>query len=103
MKGQVASALIATALIAGLGVGYIWGTSSSTTAGRSQGEEHCTVKAYAVWSIESIHDSATVGGTTTSSEVVTTFQTTGYPSTTTNTYTGTLTGALASWNGTTCS
>ena len=102
MKGQVASALIATALIVGLGVGYILGTSS-TTVTKSSGLENCTVKAYAIWSIESIHNSTAVGGTTTLSRMVTIFQTTGYPSATTNTYIGTLTGAMASWNGTICS
>jgi hypothetical protein len=61
------------------------------------------VTRYNVWSIESVVNSTTVGGVSTESQAVTTFQTTGYPSSTTNTYTGTLTGAIASWNGTTCS
>jgi hypothetical protein len=61
------------------------------------------VTRYNVWSIESVANSTTVGGTSTESQAVTTFQTTGYPSSTTDTYTGTLTGAIASWNGTICS
>ena len=92
--------MIATALIVGLGVGYVWGT---TMAVKSSELENCTVTAYAVWSILIVHNSTTVGGTTTSSSIVTTFQTSGYPRATTNNYTGTFTGPIALWNSTTCS
>jgi len=107
-KNEIAVVLIVAALFAGAAIGYFGGTSFQTTVTKtytvSQGSglEACTVTRYNVWSIESVANSTTVGGTSTESQAVTTFQTTGYPSSTTNTYTGTLTGAIASWNGTTC-
>jgi hypothetical protein len=88
-------------------VGYFGGTFQSAKTytlptTQSSGLETCTVTRFAVWSIESIHNNTTVGGTSTVSQVVTTFETSGYPSSTTSPYTGTLTGAISSWNGTNC-
>lgn len=108
MKGQIAVVLIVVALFAGAAIGYFGGTSFQTTVTKTytltQGlGEACTVTQYAVWSIESVHNGTSIGGgTSTESNVVTTFQTTGLPSSTTNTYTGTLTGAISSWTVTDC-
>ena len=112
MKGQIASVLIVTALIAGVVIGYVGNTSATKTITttytyvatvlRGPTAERCTVTQYAVWSVASLAHGATVGGTTTQDYAITTFQTTGFSTITTNTYTGTLTGALASWNVTAC-
>jgi len=109
VKGQIAVVLIVVALFAGAAIGYFGNTSSQKTVTKTytvtqgSGLEACTVTQYAIWSIESIHDGTSIGGgTSTSSNVVTTFQTTGLPSSTTNTYTGTLTGAISSWTVTNC-
>lgn len=98
MKRVIASVLIVVALFAGAGIVYFGSTFS-----RSSGLETCTVTQFAVWSVESIHNSTTVLGTSTSTYIATTFTTSGYPSSTTNAYTGFMTGAISSWNGTTCS
>jgi hypothetical protein len=97
------------ALFAGVAIGYFGNTPSQTTVTKTStltqgsGLEACTVTQYAVWSIESVHNGTIIGGgTSTESNVVTTFQTTGLPSSTTNTYTGTLTGAISSWTVTNC-
>jgi len=109
MKGQIAVVLIVVALFAGAAIGYLGNTSSQTTIAKTytltqgSGLEACTVTQYALWSIESVHNGTSIGGgTSTASNVVTTFQTTGLPSSTTNTYTGTLTGAISSWTVTNC-
>jgi len=109
MKGQIAVVLIVVALFAGAAIGYFGNTAFQTTFTKTytltqgSGLEACTVTQYAIWSIESVHNGTSIGGgTSTSSGVVTTFQTTGYPSSTTNTYTGTLTGAISSWTVTNC-
>ena len=108
MKGQIAVVLIVVALFIGAAIGYFGGTSFQAavtkTYAPSQGSglETCTVTRYAVWSIESVHNGTTIGGTSTASQIATTFQTTGYPSSTTNAYTGTLTGAISSWTVTSC-
>jgi len=99
MKGRVAFALVATALIIVVGAGYIWGSMNLNRGSRL---EDCTVTAYGVWEFESRSNGTTSYGITTYSGVITTFQTTGYPNTTTN-YATTVTGAIDSWNGTTCS
>ena len=97
------------ALFAGAAIGYFGNTSSQATVTKTytltqgSGLEACTVTQYAVWSIESVHNGTIIGGgTSTASNVVTTFQTTGLPSSTANTYTGTLTGAISSWTVTNC-
>ena len=71
--------------------------------------ERCVVTEYHVWSIETIGSTYTTGGTSTQSYPVTTYQTSasvsqtvGYAITTTNYYSGTLTGAIAIWNTTAC-
>jgi hypothetical protein len=83
----------------------------TTTVTLPQGSlaEQCVVTEYHVWSIESISGTSTIGGTSTQSQPVTTYQTSasvsqtvGYVTTTTNTYTGTTTGYLAYWNSTAC-
>ena len=109
MKGQIAVVLIVAALFAGAAIGYLGNTSSQTTVTKTytltqgSGLEACTVTQYALWSIESVHNGTSIGGgTSTASNVVTTFQTTGLPSSTTNTYAGTLTGAISSWTVTNC-
>ena len=109
MKGQIAVVLIVGALFVGAAIGYFGNTSSQKTVTKTytltqgSGLEACTVTQYAVWSIESVHNgTGIVGGTSTASNVVTTFQTTGLPSSATNTYTGTLTGAISSWTVTNC-
>jgi len=96
MRSQIAVVLIAATLFIGVAIGYFGSTSFRS------GLETCTVTQYAVWSVESVIGNTTVGGTSTASHVAATFETSGYPSSTTNTYTGTLTGAIESWNGTTC-
>jgi len=111
LKGEIASVLVVVALIAGAGIGYLGGSAFPTTVTKTivttltqgSGLEECSVTEYHVWSVESIYNSTTMGGTSTQSYPVTTFQTSGYPTITTNTYTGTLTGAIAYWNATSCS
>ena len=108
MKGQIAVVLIVVALFAGAGVGYFGGTAFQTTVTKTYtlpqdtGLETCVVTQYVMWSIESLHNGTTVGETSTVTDIAKTFQTTGYPSSTTSTYSGTTTGALASWNVTSC-
>jgi len=108
VKGQIAVVLIVVALFAGAAIGYFGGSAFQSTVTKTytlpQGDESetCTVTQYAVWSIESLHNGTTVGETSTATNIARTFQTTGYPSSTTNTYSGTTTGALAYWNVTNC-
>ena len=108
MKGQIAVVLIVVALFAGAGIGYFGGTAFQTTVTKTYtlpqdtGLETCVVTQYVMWSIESLHNGTIVGETSTETNTARTFQTTGYPSSTTNTYSGTTTGALASWNVTNC-
>ncbi len=115
MKGQVASTLVIVALIVGVGIGYVANTSGqgtvtkvttftyTTTINGDTTSETCIVVEYHVWSVETVGNSTTVGGTSTQSYPVTTFQTTGYPTFTSVTFTGTLMGAIDYWNDTTCS
>jgi len=108
LKGQIAVVLIVVALFTGAGIGYFAGTPFQTTVTKTyalpqdSGLETCTVTQYAIWSIESLHNSTTIGETSTATNIARTFQTTGYPSSTTSTYSGTTTGALASWSVTNC-
>lgn len=110
MKGQIAVVLIVVALFAGAAIGYLGnptpsGTvtkTSTTTVVQESGEQLCIVTEYHVWSVERIQNSTTIGGTSTQDYPVTSFVTTGFPTSTTVTYTGTLTGALAYWNSTSC-
>ena len=83
----------------------------TTTLTLSQGAlvEQCVVTEYHVWSTQSVSGTYTLGGTSTQSYPVTTYQTSasvsqtvGYAITTTNYYSGTLTGAIAVWNSTAC-
>ena len=96
------------ALFAGAAIGYFGGSAFQSTVTKTymlpQGDESetCTVTQYVMWSIESLHNGTTVGETSTATNIARTFQTTGYPSSTTSTYSGTMTGALASWNVTNC-
>ena len=113
MKGQFASVLIVIALLIGVGIGYLADTSIPNTVTRTYtftttilhgaAPEVCTVVEYHVWSVETlVNGTTTVGGTSTQSYPVTTFQTSGYSTVTSTTYTGTLTGQLAYWNSTSC-
>ncbi|MGD0145578.1 MAG: hypothetical protein ABSB53_01840 [Nitrososphaerales archaeon] len=123
MKEQIASLLIVAALIVGVGIGYFGNTATSrmttetviktytmtTTLPEESGVERCTVTQYAVWMYGQTQSSSTSYGlrtvgnsflpyeTTTSPE-----QTVGFVTSTDTTYTGTLTGAIALWNSTTC-
>ena len=102
MKGQIAVVLIVVALFAGAAIGYLGNPTPSGTVGQKSGEQLCIVTEYHVWSVERIQNSTTIGGTSTQDYPVTSFVTTGYPSFTTATYSGTTTGALAYWNSTSC-
>jgi hypothetical protein len=83
-------------------------TITTTLAGES-GLEQCVVTEYHVWAIEEMTSSSTIQATSTQSYAIRTYQTStsveqpvGFETTTTATYTGTLTGAIAIWNSTTC-
>jgi hypothetical protein len=108
VKGQIAVVLIVVALFAGAGIGYFGGTAFQTTVtktytlGQDSGLETCTVTQYVMWSIKSLHNGTIVGETGTATNIAETFRTTGYPGSTTSTYSGTTTGALDSWNVTNC-
>ena len=110
MKGQIAVVETVAALFAGAAIGYFGNPTpvrtvtetSATTIVQGSGEQLSIVTEYAVWSVESIENGTTVGGTSTQDYPVTSFVTTGYPSFTTATYPGTTTGALAYWNSTSC-
>jgi len=73
------------------------------------GVAQCIVTEYHVWAIEEITtSSSTIRATSTQSYVVLTYQTStveptvGFQTTSTTFYSGTLTGAIAYWNSTTC-
>lgn len=123
MKGQTASILIVVALIIGAGIGYFGNTVSSktttettiktytitTTLPGESGVEQCVVTDYTVWEVLEVAGSSTIQTTSIRSNAVQTYQTStsveqtiGFETTTTASYTGTLTGAVAIWNSTTC-
>ena len=110
MKGQIAVALIVVALFAGAAIGYFGNPSpvrtviktSTTIVEQASGEQLCIVTEYHVWSVETLGNNTTVGGTSTQDYPVTSFVTTGFPTSTTATYNGTTTGYLAYWNSTSC-
>ena len=110
MKGQIAVVLMVVALFAGAAIGYfgnptpvrILTKTSTTTVEQSSGEQLCIVTEYHVWSVETVRNNTTVGGTTTQDYPITSFVTTGFPTSTTVTYNGTTTGYLAYWNSTSC-
>lgn len=107
MKGEIASALIVIALVIGAGIGtfVIAGGSHTVTETPTstiyQGQQFCLVTTYRVFSVESIQNSTTIGGTSTQDSIAASFTTTGNPSSTTITPTTTQTGSLA-WNVTNC-
>jgi hypothetical protein len=98
------------ALFAGAAIGYFGNPTpvktvtetSTATIEQASGEQLCIVTEYHVWSVETIQNSTTIGGTSTQDYPVTSFVTTGFPTPTTATYSGTTTGALAYWNSTSC-
>jgi hypothetical protein len=123
LRGQVASFLIVVALIIGAGIGYFGNTAAprtttetvirtytatTTLAGESH-VERCVVTVYTVWAVEEVSNSNTIRGTSTQSDPVQTYQTSasaehtvGFETTTMVSYTGTLSGPIALWNGTAC-
>ena len=110
MKGQIAVVLIVVALFAGAAIGYFGNQTlvrtvtdtSTTTVKEASGEQLCIVTEYHIWSVETVGNNTTVGGTSTQDYPITSFVTTGFPSSTTATYNGTTTGYLAYWNSTSC-
>jgi len=124
MKGQVAAILVVIALIAGAGIGYfsntpvrrtttqtLTSTFTTTVTLPQSGSEvvRCVLTRYAVWEIAHIESNTTSYGSTTETSDLRTYQTTtsvlqtvGYVTTSTTSYTGTITGALAEGNYTTC-
>jgi len=125
MRGQVATILIVLALIVGAGLGYFGNstTNNTTTVTKnytytitttfSQGGSavmQCVLTQYTVWEIEHIQNSTiTSYGRSTETTNLKTYQTStsltqsvGYVTTSTSSYTGTITGALAKGNYTTC-
>lgn len=110
MKGEVASVLIVAALIIGAVVGTfgiagfahtVTVIETPTSVIQSEGQQFCLVTTYRVFSVESIHNSTTVGGTSTQDSIVASFTTSGYPSSTTIYPTTTQTFSRA-WNDTNC-
>ncbi len=114
--------MVAVALIAGLGIGYLGGTLAGNTATKTvvstytlatnlpQGTEvlQCVVTQYIVRAYESIGTSTTIAGTMTTSSVIQMYQTStsesqsvGYATTFTVTPTTTQTG-YRTWNSTIC-
>jgi len=110
VKGQIAVVLIVVALFAGAAIGYLGNPTpvktvtrtSTTTVEHASGEQLCIVTEYHVWSVETVGNNTTAGGTSTQEYPITSFVTTGFPTSTTATYPGTTTGALAYWNSTSC-
>jgi hypothetical protein len=102
MKSEIAVVLIVVALFAGAAIGYLGNPTPSGTVVQKSGEQLCIVTEYHVWSVERIQNSTTIGGTSTQDYPATSFVTTGFPTSTTATYTGTLTGEMAYWNSTSC-
>jgi hypothetical protein len=125
MRGQVAAILIVLALIVGAGLGYLGNstTNNTTTVTKtytytitttfSQGGSavmRCVLTQYAVWEIAHIQNSTiTSYGNSTETINLKTYETSasvtqsvGYVTTSTSSYTGTITGALAEGNYTTC-
>lgn len=105
MKGQIAVVLIVVALFAGAAIGYFGNPNPKTVATtlvQGSGEQLCIVTENTVWAVRSIHNGTTLGGTSTQENPVTSFVTTGLPTSTVVNYTGTLTGPLALWNSTSC-
>jgi len=110
VKGQIAVVLIVVALFAGAAIGYLGNPTrlrtvtetSTTTVVEASGEQLCIVTEYHVWSVETVRNNTTIGGTSTQDYPITSFVTTGFPTSTTATYNQTTTGALAYWNSTSC-
>jgi hypothetical protein len=124
MKERVAAVLIVLALVAGAAVGYLSNSTSNGTTTETlirtytitttfpQGESEimrCVLTRYAVWEIAHVQNSTTSYGNTTETSALQTFQTTasvmrivGFVTTSTSSYTGTITGALAEGNYTIC-
>jgi uncharacterized protein (UPF0333 family) len=123
MRENVA-ALVVLALVIGAAIGYFGNTSANGTTTQTvirtytitttflQGESEvmrCVLTQYAVWKIAHIENSTTSYGNTTETSGLQTYQTTtsvvqivGYVTTSTSSYTGTITGALAEGNYTIC-
>jgi hypothetical protein len=131
LKGEIASLLMVAVLMIGVGIGYYGNTATprtttettlrtttetvieaytiTTTLAGESGVEQCIVTEYHVWAVEEITSSSTIQSTSTQSYAIQTYQTStspeqtmGFETTTTTSYTGTLTGAIAIWNSTAC-
>jgi len=120
LKGQIAAVLIVVALVAGAGIGYFVSAAAvgtvtetyTTTITFPQGGSavvRCVLTRYSVWETARIGNGTTSFGSTTETSDIQTYQTTtsvtqtvGYMTTSTTTYTGTITGAVAEGNYTTC-
>lgn len=122
MKGQVASALIVVALVVGSGIGYFANTNSNhattetvvttytVTLPQGSGLLRCVVTEYSVWLVGYGNGGvASSYSTTTQQAPVQTYtntttvtQTVGFTTISTSAYTGTVTGAIAQGNYTTC-
>ncbi len=109
MNGRIASVLIVVALMTGAGIGMFVEAVGSHTVTETQvstvyqrgGQQLCLVTTYRVFSVESIQNGTTIGGTSTQASIASSFTTEGYPSSTTITPTTTQTGSRA-WNVTNC-
>ena len=122
LKGQIASLLIVMALVVGASIGYFGNTAAprtttetvirtytvTTTLAGESNVERCIVTEYLLWAIGEL-TGPTILGSSTQSYPVQTYQTStsaeqtvGFETTTTAPYAGTLAGALAIWNSTTC-
>ena len=123
MRQGTVLVLIVVALTIGAGIGYfensvVFRTTTvtiirtypiTTTIFGASGIALCVVTEYHVWAIEElVTNGSTIRTVSTQSYVVRTFQTStseptvGFKATTTTFYAGTLTGAVAIWNSTTC-
>lgn len=122
MKGQVASILIVVALAVGSGIGYLASTNSghittetvvttyTVTFPQGSGLVRCVVTEYSVWLMAYGNGGAVSSySTTTEQAPIQTYtsttmvtQTVGFTTVSAGAYTGTVTGALARGNYTTC-
>ena len=112
MRGQVAAILLVAVLVFGVGIAYFVNTSMSNTTTlppRESNVMRCILTHYAVFETAHIQSSTTNFGSTTDTADLQTYTTTasvsqtlGFATTSTSTYTGTITGALAEGNYTSC-
>jgi hypothetical protein len=119
MKGLVAWALVVVALLLGVTVGYLGSAGRTTTMTVTttyretipgvSGDLKCVLSHYSVWYYGRLQNSTTSFGFTTVTADLQTYTSTtsviqsiGYTTVTSTEFTGTLTGAVAAGNYTTC-